>query len=599
MTREILVIFVCNGIKQYFFKKNWYIHIFFSTFVAKYIFDMKRTVFFLLLACLSVSLQAVSPSGTLPVLYIQTENSAAITSKEDYINATYYLDNKGLSDYQSIGSKAEPLAMEIKGRGNYSWTGFDKKPYRIKLADKQQLLGMNKSKHFTLLAHADDSNDRKGFMRNAVGFELSKLIGMTYTPDAKPLELVLNGDYIGLYFLTEHIRVDKDRVNIVEQEDEEINSEKITGGWLVEIDNYDTDPHITIKEGGKTTMWITYKTPEVLSYLQEQYLTQQMKLIDNLVYGDKNSNELWNHLDMDALAKFYIVQELTDNYESFHGSCYLHKDIGANAKWNFGPVWDFGSSFNRDKSQYMYQGDVWHNHWIPEICKFPAFMNRVKEIWNEFYNGKYNNIYTFIDTHESLIKQAVVKDKERWPQYHGSQTLSTYIDRTTDVLRKNAKWLNEQWKSNDGGGNNGNNGDNNNNYPENPEFQPNGTTSMYVWQDGMRLEYDIAKVDSITFEEKEVEGIVVKAKVPATWTETIYVWIWGDGITNYEHIAMRQGEWFVFVYEGEELNIIFKQGKDWTGYPNQSEDIYTTRSACYLLTQEGENKAVATQVDCE
>ena len=573
--------------------------IFLCTFVAKYIFDMKRTVFFLLLACLSVSLQAVSPSGTLPVLYIQTDNSTAITSKEDYINATYYLDNMGLSDYQSIGTKTEPLDMEIKGRGNYSWTGFDKKPYRIKLADKQQLLGMNKSKHFTLLAHADDSNDRKGFMRNAVGFELSKLIGMTYTPDAKPLELVLNGDYIGLYFLTEHIRVDKDRVNIVEQEDEEIDSEKITGGWLVEIDNYDTDPHITIKEGGQTTMWITYKTPEVLSYLQEQYLTQQMKLIDNLVYGDKNSNELWNHLDMDALAKFYIVQELTDNYESFHGSCYLHKDIGANAKWNFGPVWDFGSSFNRDKSQYMYQGDVWHNHWIPEICKFPVFMSRVKEIWNEFYNGKYNDIYTFIDAHESLIKQAVVKDKERWPQYHGSQTLSTYIDRTTDVLRKNAKWLNEQWKSNDGGGNNDNNGDNNNNYPENPEFQPNGTTSMYVWQDGMRLEYDIAKVDSITFEEKEVEGIVVKAKVPATWTETIYVWIWGDGITNYEHIAMRQGEWFVFVYEGEELNIIFKQGKDWTGYPNQSEDIYTTRSACYLLTQEGENKAVATQVDCE
>ena len=560
---------------------------------------MKRTLFLSFVLCLCAALQAVSPSGTLPVLYIQTENSAAITSKEDYINATYYLDNMGLSDYQSIGTKTEPLDMEIKGRGNYSWTGFDKKPYRIKLADKQQLLGMNKSKHFTLLAHADDSNDRKGFMRNAVGFELSKLIGMTYTPDAKPLELVLNGDYIGLYFLTEHIRVDKDRVNIVEQEDEEIDSEKITGGWLVEIDNYDTDPHITIKEGGKTTMWITYKTPEVLSYLQEQYLTQQMKLIDNLVYGDKNSKELWNHLDMDALAKFYIVQELTDNYESFHGSCYLHKDIGANAKWNFGPVWDFGSSFNRDKSQYMYQGDVWHNHWIPEICKFPAFMNRVKEIWNEFYNGKYNDIYTFIDAHESLIKQAVVKDKERWPQYHGSQTLSTYIDRTTDVLRKNAKWLNEQWKSNDGGGNNDNNGDNNNNYPENPEFQPNGTTSMYVWQDGMRLEYDIAKVDSITFEEKEVEGIVVKAKVPATWTETIYVWIWGDGITNYEHIAMRQGEWFVFVYEGEELNIIFKQGKDWTGYPNQSEDIYTTRSACYLLTQEGENKAVATQVDCE
>ena len=560
---------------------------------------MKQTLLTIWLCCLTGIVYAVNPSGTLPVLYITTENNTPVTSKDTYLNATYYLDAKGIADYENIGSAAAPLTMEIKGRGNYSWTGFNKKPYRLKLTDKQPLLGMVKSKHFNLLAHADDAKDKKGYMRNAAGFELGKMLGIAWTPDARPLEVVMNGDYIGLYFLTEHIRVDKDRVNIVEQEDEETDAQKITGGWLVEIDNYDSDPHITIKEGGKTTMWITYKTPEVLSYLQEQYLTQQMKLIDNLVYGDKNSNELWNHLDMDALAKFYIVQELTDNYESFHGSCYLHKDIGANAKWNFGPVWDFGSSFNRDKSQYMYQGDVWHNHWIPEICKFPAFMNRVKEIWNEFYNGKYNNIYTFIDTHESLIKQAVVKDKERWPQYHGSQTLSTYIDRTTDVLRKNAKWLNEQWKSNDGGGNNDNNGDNNNNYPENPEFQPNGTTSMYVWQDGMRLEYDIAKVDSITFEEKEVEGIVVKAKVPATWTETIYVWIWGDGITNYEHIAMRQGEWFVFVYEGEELNIIFKQGKDWTGYPNQSEDIYTTRSACYLLTQEGENKAVATQVDCE
>ena len=557
--------------------------------------QMKRTLFFFLFASMLLGAQAVSPSGTLPVLYIQTENNAPIVSKDDYINATYYLDNKELSDYLSIGSKSEPLTMEIKGRGNYSWTGFDKKPYRIKLAEKQPLLGMNKSKHFALLAHADDSNDRKGFMRNAVGFELSKLIGMTYTPEAKPLEVVLNGDYIGLYFLTEHIRVDKDRVNIVEQEDEETDSEAITGGWLVEIDNYDDDPHITIKEGGKTTMWITYKTPEVLSYQQEQYLIQQMKLIDNLVYGNKNSNELWNYLDMDALAKFYIVQELTDNYESFHGSCYLHKQIGANEKWHFGPVWDFGSSFNRDKSQYMYQGDVWHNHWIPEICKFPAFMERVKEIWNEFYNGNYNNIYSFIDTHENLIKQAAVKDKERWGQYHGSQTISTYIDRTTEVLRKNAAWLNEQWKTsgntggNDNPGGNEGGGDNEGSLSE--------VTSMYVWVNGQSVEYPIAQVDSITFAKKE--GIIIKVKVPESWSD-VYVYIWDtEGVKAGEYKASKQGDWYVYTYFGKELNIIFKQGEKWTGHPNQSEDIYTTKSACYVLTQEGDEKAQFVEVDCE
>ena len=546
---------------------------------------MKRTIFFFLFASMLLVVQAASPSGTLPVLYIQTENNAPIVSKDDYINATYYLDNKELSDYQSIGSKSEPLTMEIKGRGNYSWTGFDKKPYRIKLADKQALLGMKKSKHFALLAHADDSKDKKGYLRNAVGFELSKMIGMTYTPNAKPLEVVLNGDYIGLYFLTETIRVDKDRVNIVEQEDEETNGDNITGGWLVEIDNYDTDPHVTIKEGGKTTMWITYKTPEVLSYQQEQYLTQQMKLIDNLVYGNKNSNELWNYLDMDALAKFYIVQELTDNYESFHGSCYLHKEIGANEKWHFGPVWDFGSSFNRDKSQYIYQGDVWHNHWIPEICKFPAFMERVKEIWSEFYNGNYNNIYSFIDAHENLIKQAAVKDKERWGQYHGSQTISTYIDRTTEVLRKNAAWLNQQWKTsgNTGGGDN--------------EGSLSEVTSMYVWVNGQSVEYPIAQVDSITFAKKE--GIVVKAKVPESWSD-VYVYIWDtEGVETGDYKASKQGDWYVYTYFGKELNIIFKKGKEWTGNENQSEDLKTDRSGCYIITQKGENKGVFNEVDCD
>ena len=549
---------------------------------------MKTKLFFVVFLLSCIELNAATYSGTLPVLYIQTENKAPITSKDYYLNATYYLDAIGLEGYESIGSASAPLTMEIKGRGNYSWTGFDKKPYRIKLADKQPLLGMKKSKHFALLAHADDSNDRKGFMRNAVGFELSRMIGMTYTPDARPLEVVLNGDYIGLYFLTEHIRVDKDRVNIVEQEDEETDNEKITGGWLVEIDNYDDDPHITIKEGGKTTMWITYKTPEVLSPQQEQYLTEQMKLIDNLVYGDKNSDELWNYLDMDALAKFYIVQELTDNYESFHGSCYLHKEMGENEKWYFGPVWDFGSSFNRDKSQYMYQGDVWHNHWIPEICKFPAFMNRVKEIWNEFYNGDYNNIYNFIDTHEDLIAQAAVKDKERWSQYHGSQTIGTYIERTTNVLRKNAEWLNDQWK--EGSGSNGNDNE--------PDTVINDVVDyMYVWVDGERIEYMLADVDSITFAQKE--SIVIKANVPEAWGTDIYVYIWDtENVETGEYKANKQGDWYVYTYNGNALNILFKKGKDWQGKKYQSEDLRTNRSGCYVITQEGEDKGKLNEVDC-
>lgn len=554
---------------------------------------MKQTLLTIWLCSLIGIVYAVNPSGTLPVLYITTENNTPVTSKDTYLNATYYLDAKDIAGYENIGSAAAPLNMEIKGRGNYSWTGFNKKPYRLKLADKQPLLGMVKSKHFNLLAHADDAKDKKGYMRNAAGFEFSKMLGIAWTPDARPLEVVMNGDYIGLYFLTEHIRVDQDRVNIVEQEDEETDAQKITGGWLVEIDNYDEDPHVTIKEGGKTTMWVTYKSPEVLSSEQETYLTQQIQLLDNLIYGDKNSDELWQHLDMDALARFYIVQEITDNYESFHGSCYLYKDMGDTEKWKFGPVWDFGSAFNRDKSQYLFQGDVWHNHWIPEICKFPAFMQHVKTVWKEFYANSFNNIFTFTADQLTLLKTAAAVDAQRWPDYNGNADLNKRITQINDRLRKNAEWLNEQWGSDNSNDNNDNNNDTTDPIPSVDE-----SWTMYIWQDGKKVEYQLAQVDSITFAQQQM--LVVKVKVPAAWRNDIYVYIWNaeNDSENGEFLATRQGEWYTYSTKAKSVNIIFKKGRGWTGHSNQSEDIRTNSSACYILTQEDEDKAVATQVDC-
>lgn len=545
----------------------------------------KRFVFYALIWWATNAIVAASYSGSLPVMYIQTEGNAPIVSKDDYVNATYYVDALGLAGYENIGSADAPLTMEIKGRGNYTWKGFDKKPYRIKLTDKQALLGMTKSKHFALLAHADDT---KGFMRNAVGMELSKMIGMAWTPEAKPVEVVLNGDYFGLYFLTETIRVDADRVNVVEQEDEETDLAKVTGGWLVEIDNYNEDPHIEITEGDGTTMFITYKTPEQLSFVQQQFLTDEMRRIDRLVYGDKNSDELWKYLDIDALARFYIVQELMDNYESFHGSCYLYRDMGEGQKWKFGPVWDFGSSFNRDKRQFLFEGDVWHNHWIPEICKFPVFNEYVKNIWVDFYANTYNSIYDFTKEQLTLLRSAALADAKRWPAY-GNADLNNRIEKVNNQLRAYAQWLNQQWTG------------------DHPTDDPNNDNPMYdddldlmamcVWVNGQKEEYMLSDVDSVTFVQKS--GIVVKAKVPDSWTDKIYVWIWGDGIEINEHVAKKEGEWYVYTHLGEELNIIFKNGEGWRGHPNQTEDIYTTKSACYQLVQEGEGKAQVIEVDCE
>ena len=402
----------------------------------------KRTFLFLSMLVGATALQAVTYSGTLPVLHIETQNHAPVNSKETYVPAVYWLDPLG-TDIEAIGSETAPLALQIKGRGNWTWNGFEKKPYRLKLDKKAPLAGLKASKHFGLLAHADDYN---GFLRNTVGFWLSEHIGMAWTPAQRPVEVVLNGDYIGLYFLTELIRVDKDRVDIVEQADNCTQPDSITGGWLVEIDNYDSDPHVQITEGDGRPIIFTYKTPEILSGAQEDFLRTEMGRLNTLIYGSKDDNELWQYLDIDALARFFIVQELTDNYESFHGSCYLHRDMGDSEKWHFGPVWDFGSAFNYDKERPFYEGREHHNTWAPQLAQFPAFQRRVEEIWSELYHKEYASLFAYTEEFIDYISAAAQQDAKRWAaEGYGNTDLQEDLRRVQERLRQAATYMNKTY----------------------------------------------------------------------------------------------------------------------------------------------------------
>jgi len=394
----------------------------------------------LLSVCAAV--YAISPSGTLPVIYVNTENNTPVTSKETYLTARYYLDPMGCEGVEPIGSAEAPLVTQIKGRGNYTWTGFDKKPYRLKLDSKQPLLGMKKSKHFGLLAHTDDN---LGFMRNIIGFELSKRLGLAWTPEARPCELVLNGDYLGIYFLTELIRVDKDRVNIVEQADMVTDPEAITGGWLVEIDNYDTDPHVAITEGNDQPIIFTYKTPEILSAEQENYLRTQMTAINEAIYtSDKTSTEWEKYIDIDELARYYIVQEVMDDCESFHGSCYMYRDLGADNKWEFGPVWDFGNAYHRSIGKYIWQDATFNQTWIGEIYKFPRFQEKVKEIWADFVTNRSQGMKDFIISTAQSIEAAARSSYQRWPQY-GNENVVDIASKAYDFYMQKTTWLGNNW----------------------------------------------------------------------------------------------------------------------------------------------------------
>ncbi len=367
-------------------------------------------------------------SGTLPVLYINVYDDNGNLNYEiidkdlahkNYFSGNYWLDLNGCEwleaeGAKSIGSEEEPLPLQIKARGNFTRTAYSKKPFKLKLGSKQKLLGLSKSKHFALLAHADDN---KGFLRNFIGFDLGKRIGLPWTPSQQPVEVVINGNYRGLYFLTESIRIESDRVNIEELNDNETDSNLVSGGYLVELDNYDEENQIRMYEqsyvGGYTDMLrITFDTPEEYSDIQKRFVTDQFSMMNNFV--GSNSNELWSYMDLDDAVRYYIVEELISHVEAYHGSTYLFRDRGENQKWHFSPLWDCGNAFNGPENDFFYRHGPYGNTWIASMRQNPMFNQKLEETWLWFTSVGMNGLENDVDEYISHISKAVNTDYARW-----------------------------------------------------------------------------------------------------------------------------------------------------------------------------------------
>ncbi|MDE5684656.1 MAG: CotH kinase family protein [Muribaculaceae bacterium] len=376
---------------------------------------------------------SASLSNTIPVLYIETEDRQPVTSKTEYIGAMYWLDPLGNEDVEPLGSEAEPLPMQIRGRGHSSWKG-PKKPYKIKLGKKTAVMGMPSNKHWALLKPSENT---------VAGLELGKLMGMAWTPDFRPVEVMLNGDYIGLYFLTETIRIGENRVDIYEQNDQETDPALIKGGWLVEVDNYKDECQIVIPENSRWNLTIRYHSPEDLSGAQLKWLTDEFKALNAAIYSADKTSAVWEeYLDAESIARFFILQEVMDNPDGFHGSFYLHKDLGDNARWIAGPVWDL-VCYNRVKTDYTFRMKVHYGfipHWIGELVQYDSFCSHVKTAWTSVYPGELSRVYARIDDIVLPLEQAWRNDCARWNDDQ-SQTARVRAERIKTALKRNMEWF--------------------------------------------------------------------------------------------------------------------------------------------------------------
>ena len=380
-------------------------------------------------------------SQQLPVVYVTT--TAPIESKDVYVTGTIYIDPLG-TGYEALGTAQTPITAQFKGRGNWTWTGFDKKPYRIKMDAKQKVLGMPSNKHWCLMAAADDN---LGFLRMPLGHMISEAIGLRWTPRLVPVELVLNNKYVGLYFMTEHVRVGSKRVNIEEQIEGETQADLITGGWLVEIDNYQTENNITFTEGNGQDIMVSLKEPEIISAEQRNYIVNQMLEINTALY-EKTPQHIERILDMKEAAKYYLVQEIMGDCESYHGSCYLYKDrdsLGMVDKWKFGPVWDFGNSYRSyHHNGWIYERPQFAQYWIGQLATWPSFQKELSEQWWIYYHTKKDEVRAQLTEISKLITQAAKNDAVVWRNTLNYTDNSNMTEKTNSILEQydwRIQWL--------------------------------------------------------------------------------------------------------------------------------------------------------------
>ena len=388
----------------------------------------------------------VAVTGKLPVMYINTVDSVPITQKETYLEASYWIESNGYEGYENVGSESEPLALQIRGRGNSSWA-YDKKPYKLKLGAKTALLGMPKHKHFALINHYPSAE----FFANVICMEIGRLVGLPWNPRIRPVEVVLNGYNIGLYALTESVKIDKNRVNIWEQEDGNMDQSTVSGGWIVEIDNYEDEFQVKIMQdpmGEAFEKGFTHKTPEVLSDIQRDWLINELTSITNAIYvEDKTDNGWEEYINVESLINYYIVQELVGNLDAFIGSTYMYKNLGE--KWEFGPLWDMGWSFSfegekRTQTFAQQRADICEYcpfTWITELWKFPSFRDAVYKRWKEIYPVKFSGLEDFMEKFIASTEEAYYKNYcEIWTgaPYFDYQYM---LDEKKNKFAESAKWF--------------------------------------------------------------------------------------------------------------------------------------------------------------
>lgn len=351
-------------------------------------------------------------------IYIETNNRDVIEYGE-YIKGTLSINQNGRYEEND-------LPLEIRGRGNSTWKEYDKKPYRIKFDSRVSLFGMKSAKNYVLLAEHGD----KSLLRNYIAHKMSTYTNLDYKIETRYVNVYLNGQYNGLYLLTEQVEIDKNRLAIPSDIGEH--------GFLIELED-DSRLDGLIER-------IHYVRVNERNFLIKRPKLEKLDLDEAYIKSDyvkEYLEEMFNHLseptytnyiDEEQFIEYFIIEEITKNVDINFSSVFLHKRPDELIK--MGPLWDFDISMGNG-DYYEYTPEGFHantNVILIELLKNPTFKQNYLNRFYEFINFYKDDILNDLENafHLIMVDAEInfqtwqILDKNIWPNPNPMLEATTY-----------------------------------------------------------------------------------------------------------------------------------------------------------------------------
>lgn len=382
----------------------------------------------------------------IPVVMIETDEGKSIESKTQYVQATFRMNGK-----DEISSQKE-TGIRIRGRGNSTWK-WEKKPYKIHFDAPTSLFGLPAAEEWALFANYAD----KSLMRNKLAQEMASVLSFEYCPSQEYVDLFVNGEYMGVYTLGEHLEAGEGRVEV------DYNPKKTDCGFFLEAGG--TTSGVDVKGlnyfHAGLVKFVLIKSPDYLTLTSEQFdFIQNYMLKTNDAVKNGGYEE---YLDTETLVDWMIMIELSCNTDcSWRRSTYFTKNPGEKVK--MGPVWDFDlafGNFSKDNDPYEtfvssepeddYIGETWSTYLLEDEDFRALFKKRWQEKRGELLNAAFDMIEK---DYETLIPSAK-ENFGRWEilgkkvafERHDTVLYTTYssqIQYLKDFLIERAAWIDGQ-----------------------------------------------------------------------------------------------------------------------------------------------------------